>query len=89
MPGSGKSYAVVNQYIKQQIEKGFSMYVYDFQYHYLEKRPYNYLINNQLPYIKAPTFYVINLDDPSRSHRCNPINPDFITDISNAYESAY
>jgi hypothetical protein len=31
-PGSGKSYAVVNQYIKQQIEKGFSMYVYDFKF---------------------------------------------------------
>ena len=27
-PGSGKSYAVVNQFIKQQIEKGFSMYIY-------------------------------------------------------------
>ena len=30
-PGSGKSYAVVNSFIKQQIEKGFSMYVYDFK----------------------------------------------------------
>ena len=31
-PGSGKSYAIVNNYIKQQIEKGFSMYVYDFKF---------------------------------------------------------
>ena len=31
-PGSGKSYAVVNQFIKQQIEKGFSQYIYDFKY---------------------------------------------------------
>lgn len=31
-PGPGKSYAVVNQYIKQQIEKGFSMYVCDFKF---------------------------------------------------------
>ena len=88
-PGSGKSYAVVNQYIKQQIEKGFSMYVYDFKFPDLSIIAYNHLLNNQLGYKKVPTFYVINFDDPSRSHRCNPINPDFMTDISDAYESAY
>lgn len=88
-PGSGKSYAVVNQYIKQQIEKGFSMYVYDFKFPDLSTIAYNHLLNNQLGYKKIPTFYVINFDDPTRSHRCNPINPDFMSDISDAYESAY
>ena len=88
-PGSGKSYAVVNQYIKQQIEKGFSMYIYDFKFPDLSTIAYNHLLNNQLGYKKIPTFYVINFDDPARSHRCNPINPDFMTDISDAYESAY
>src|SRR5690606_11238385 len=29
-PGSGKSYAIVNNYIKQHIEKGVAMYIYDF-----------------------------------------------------------
>jgi hypothetical protein len=88
-PGSGKSYAVVNQYIKQQVEKGFSMYVYDFKFPDLSTIAYNHLLNNQLGYKKVPTFYVINFDDPARSHRCNPINPEFMTDISDAYESAY
>jgi len=88
-PGSGKSYAVVNQYIKQQIEKGFSMYVYDFKFPDLSEIAYNHLLNNQDGYKKVPTFYVINFDDPSRSHRCNPINPSFMDDISDAYESAY
>jgi len=88
-PGSGKSYAVVNQYIKQQIEKGFSMYVYDFKFPDLSTIAYNHLLNNQLGYEKVPTFYVINFDDPSRSHRCNPINPSFMEDISDAYESSY
>lgn len=88
-PGSGKSYAVVNQYIKQQIEKGFSMYIYDFKFPDLSTIAYNHLLNNQMGYSKVPTFYVINFDDPARSHRCNPINPDFMTDISDAYESAY
>lgn len=88
-PGSGKSYAIVNQYIKQQIEKGFSMYVYDFKFPDLSTIAYNHLLNNQLGYKKVPTFYVINFDDPSRSHRCNPINPSFMEDISDAYESSY
>ncbi|NDV93378.1 conjugal transfer protein TraG [Dysgonomonas sp. 521] len=88
-PGSGKSYAVVNQYIKQQIEKGFSMYLYDFKFPDLSTIAYNHLLNNQLGYKKIPTFYVINFDDPSRSHRCNPINPSFMEDISDAYESSY
>ena len=88
-PGSGKSYAVVNQFIKQQIEKGYSMYVYDFKFPDLSEIAYNHLLNHQKGYKKVPTFYVINFDDPRRSHRCNPIAPNFMSDISDAYESAY
>ncbi|WP_042367732.1 conjugal transfer protein MobC [Bacteroides neonati] len=88
-PGSGKSYAVVNNYIKQQIEKGFSLYCYDFKYPDLSTIVYNHLKNHQDAYKVVPKFYVINFDDPRGSHRCNPINPEFMTDISDAYESAY
>lgn len=88
-PGSGKSYAVVNQFIKQQIEKGYTGYIYDFKFPDLSTIAYNHLLNNREGYEKVPTFYVINFDDPSRSHRCNPINPSFMDDISDAYESAY
>ena len=88
-PGSGKSYAVVNSFIKQQIEKGYSMYVYDFKFPDLSMIAYNHLINHLGGYKIKPKFYVINFDDPRRSHRCNPIHPDFMTDISDAYESAY
>lgn len=88
-PGSGKSYAVVNQFIKQQIEKGFAMYLYDFKYPDLSTIAYNHLINNLDGYKVKPKFYVINFDDPRRSHRCNPIHPDFMEDITDAYESAY
>ena len=88
-PGSGKSYAVVNNYIKQQIEKGFSMYIYDYKFPDLSEIAYNYLMDHSDAYKVKPTFYVINFDDPCRSHRCNPINPAFMTDISDAYESAY
>ena len=88
-PGSGKSYAVVNSYIKQQIEKGYSMYIYDFKFADLSTIAYNHLINHLDGYKVKPKFYVINFDDPQRSHRCNPIHPDFMEDITDAYESAY
>jgi len=88
-PGSGKSYAIVNNYIKQQIEKGFAMYIYDYKFPDLSEIAYNHLLQHLDAYKVKPQFFVINFDDPRRSHRCNPINPAFMTDISDAYESAY
>lgn len=88
-PGSGKSYAVVNNYIKQQIQKGFAMYIYDYKFDDLSVIAYNTLLKNLDKYDVKPKFYVINFDNPRKSHRCNPINPAFMTDISDAYESAY
>ena len=88
-PGSGKSYAIVNNCIKQQIEKGFAMYIYDYKFPDLSEIAYNHLLNHLDAYKMKPQFYVINFDDPRKSHRCNPINPAFMTDISDAYESAY
>lgn len=88
-PGSGKTFAVINQFIKQQIEKGFAMYIYDYKQPDLTEVAYNHLLNHQDGYKVKPKFYVINFDDPSKSHRCNPINASFMSDISDAYESAY
>lgn len=88
-PGSGKSYAIVNNYIKQQIRKGFAMYIYDYKFPDLSEIAYNHLLHHLDAYEVKPQFFVINFDDPRKSHRCNPINPVFMTDISDAYESAY
>lgn len=89
VPGSGKSYAIVNQYIKQMLAKGYTMYIYDYKFDDLSTIAYNELLKNLDKYDVKPQFYVINFDDPRRSHRCNPIAPEFMTDISDAYESAY
>ena len=88
-PGSGKSFAIVNNYIKQQIEKGFAMYIYDYKFPDLSEIAYNHLLTHLDAYEVKPQFFVINFDDPRKSHRCNPINPAFMTDISDTYESAY
>ena len=88
-PGSGKSYAVLNNYIKQHIEKGFSMLVYDYKFDDLTRIAYNHLLRHLDKYVVKPKFCIINFDDPRRSNRCNPIDARFMDDISDAYESAY
>ena len=87
-PGSGKTFAVINQFIKQHLSKGFSMYVYDFKFPDLTTIVYNELLKNQGKYENPVQFYVINFDDPRKSHRCNPLLPAMMTDIVDAYEAA-
>jgi len=88
-PGSGKSFAVLNNVIKQEIEKGYSMLLYDYKFPDLTIIAYNHLLKFHAGYKVPPKFYILNFDDPHKSHRCNPINPNFMLDIADAYESAY
>ena len=88
-PGSWKSYAIVNQFIKQTIEKAYALYIYDFKFDDLSIIAYNHLIKYRHRYKVPPKFYVINFDNPRKSHRCNPLAPELMTDISDAYESSY
>ncbi len=89
LPGSGKSYAILNNYIRQHIEKNFSMLIYDYKFDDLTTIAYNHLLRHLDRYPVKPKFCVINFDDPRRSNRCNPIDARFMDDISDAYESAY
>ncbi|MEB2778112.1 conjugal transfer protein MobC [Algoriphagus sp. D3-2-R+10] len=87
-PGSGKSYFVIRHVITQHIRKGFSMFVYDFKYDDLSRIAYNTLQNNSSSYKITPEFYTINFDRLSHTHRCNPLEPDSMLDITDASESA-
>lgn len=87
-PGAGKSWFVVQHVIKQHIEKGFAMFIYDFKYDDLTKIAYNWLLLHKNKYAAAPLFYIINFDDLSTSHRCNPLDPEAMHDITDATESA-
>ena len=87
-PGSGKSYFVIRHIITQHIRKGFTMFVYDFKFDDLSRIAYNTWLKNKHKYPKPPAFYVINFDDLTRSHRCNPLEPSAMTDITDAVESA-
>ncbi|RAI88050.1 conjugal transfer protein MobC [Algoriphagus yeomjeoni] len=87
-PGSGKSYFVIRHVITQHIKKGFSMFVYDFKFDDLSSIVYNTWLKNKASYNVVPAFYVINFDDLTRSHRCNPLAPETMLDITDAAESA-
>lgn len=87
-PGAGKSWFVILPLIRQLIGKGYSMFIYDFKYDDLSKAAYNWLLQNGNAYKNPPTFYAINFDNLSTSHRCNPLDPDSMFDITDATESA-
>ena len=87
-PGAGKSWFVVQHIIKQHIEKGFSMFIYDFKYDDLSKIAYNWLLRNLGSYDVKPQFYIISFDNLSQSSRCNPLDPASMHDITDATESA-
>lgn len=87
-PGSGKSYFVIEHVIRQHIEKGFVLFIYDYKYDDLTRLAYNHLQKHLRSYTIPPDFYVLNLDDLAHSHRCNPIDPSGMVDITDAVEAA-
>ena len=88
-PGSGKSYSVYGPYIRQMIQKGYSLFVYDYKFPDLTNRVMNELLDNIDCYKNVqPKMYVVNFDDPLYSHRFNPIHPRYLQDPIDATEIA-
>ena len=87
-PGAGKSYFVIRHIIDQHIKKGFSMFIYDFKFDDLSKIAYNKLMKYAGNYKVRPKFFVINFDDLNRTHRCNPLDPQAMEDITDATEAS-
>lgn len=88
--GAGKSAYIINSFIKQTLNKEdpFTMMVYDFKFPDLSKIAYNHWLKNKHKYPAKSECYFINFDDPSRSHRGNPLEPSGMTDITDATESS-
>jgi hypothetical protein len=89
-PGSGKSFSVVLPFIRQHLNKGFSMCVYDFKYPDLSEVAYHHFLiakkKGSLP--SEAGFYVINFDDIRKSYRCNPLSPELMESPIDAFESS-
>lgn len=86
--GAGKTYFVIRHLIDQQIRKGFCLFLYDFKFDDLTRMAYNRLLSYQDSYPIRPKFYVINFEDLERTHRCNPLAPEGMEDITDASEAS-
>ena len=87
-PGAGKSYFVIRHLIDQLMAKGFCMFIYDFKFDDLSLIAYNCLLKYAGSYQIKPKFYVINFDDLNHTHRCNPLDPSAMEDITDATEAS-
>jgi hypothetical protein len=88
-PGSGKSFGIVNPYIRQVISKEFCAVVYDYKYPDLGKIAYyHYLLAKQQGKCKKHDFHVVNLTDVERSRRVNPWRSDYLRSLADASEGA-
>lgn len=87
-PGSGKSFSVYGPIIEQLLAKGFSMFVYDYKYPDLSRQAYNEAVMGWPKSKPLPQFVTVDFNDPVHSNRCNPLLPDLLTDISQAFTLA-
>ena len=85
-PGAGKSYFVIRHIITQHIKKGFSMLIYDFKFDDLSVIAYNALLKYAGNYKIPPSIWFIDFDNIK--HRCNPLDPGSMEDITDAMESS-
>lgn len=89
-PGSGKSFSVVEPFIRQQSKKGFSMVVYDYKFPTLAQKLYYHYKKNQkeghTP--KNCKFNIINFVNVEYSKRVNPLQHKYIPDLAAAQETA-
>jgi hypothetical protein len=81
LPGSGKT-LIAKEILKQQIEKGYAMFIHDFKFPDLTKVAYNHYMKNKKNYRVEPEFHIINFEDVHQ--RCNPLMPASIESITDA-----
>jgi len=94
-PGSGKSFAIIEEVIEQLINKFFTLVIYDFKFDTLTRIAYNYWLVFKEKYKDdpeksklIPTFYYICFDNIEKSHRCNPIDPYLMANQTDASDAA-
>ena len=89
-PGSGKSFGIIDPFIRQHAAKGFSMMVYDFKSPTLAKTLfYQYCKNRKAGRLPQNCgFRTINFTDVEYSDRINPIQRKYIPDLAAASETA-
>jgi hypothetical protein len=83
-PGSGKSWFIIEPLLRQSLEKGYALFLYDFKYDALTRLAYHYYKQNEFRFPPGTAFYNVNFSDVSRSHRCNLLEPSTLEWVSDA-----
>ena len=89
-PGSGKSFGIIDPFIRQHAQKGFAMMVYDYKFPTLGKNLfYQYCKNKKYGHLPENCgFHIVNFTDVEYSNRINPIQRKYIPDLAAASETA-
>ena len=89
-PGSGKTFSIIEPFIRQHSRKGFAMVVYDYKFPTLaQKLYYHYKINQKAGNLPdGCKFNIINFVDVEYSRRVNPIQQKYIGNLAAASETA-
>lgn len=95
-PGSGKSFALIEEIIEQLIDKTFTLLIYDFKFDTLSKITYNYWRRKKERLEKEapeklhllPEMYMLCFDNMEKTHRANPINPYLMKSQTDASDAA-
>ncbi|UMQ41554.1 type IV secretion system DNA-binding domain-containing protein [Chryseobacterium sp. Y16C] len=89
VPGSGKSFGVINPSIRQMIAKGFCLCIYDFKFPDLAQIAYyHYLLKKSKESDYNYSFHIINLNEVEKSRRVNPFHKKYIQTLAEAQEMA-
>ena len=89
-PGSGKTFSVIEPFIRQHSQKGFTMVVYDYKFPTLARMLYYHYLKNK-KYGNIPPncgFRIVNFTDVEYSCRVNPIQRKYIDSLAAAGETA-
>lgn len=86
--GSGKTYFVVENLLRQLIAKGQVVFVFDQKFPELTTLTYNHFLKHRRKYPLNTEFRCVNFTDPNLSARCNPIHSSTLPNLTSAIESA-
>lgn len=87
-PGSGKSRFIIEPLMRQLMEKGYALFVYDYKFAALSQLAYRYFVAYRRRYPDNAGFYCIQFGDLSRSNRCNLLAPETLGWVSDALGAA-
>ena len=90
-PGSGKTFSVIEPFIRQHSAKGFAMVVYDYKFPTLATKLYYHYLKNLAANRKRGRdfkFNIINFVNVEYSKRVNPIQQKYIPNLAAASETA-